>query len=119
MTRGVTTRDQATGARPRRRSNAGAVMFLLLITIGLVGVLGVGFLAPSRLALVQEQVLRVIHGGIVDTTEETIVEGCLRLEGYDTPQAVTRTVRTVTFGDGTSLTITFTSRPAPTNMACN
>ena len=70
------------------------------------------------LALVQEQSLGLLRGGIVAQQEQTFVDGCVRLEGFDTPQAITRTKRLVIYGDGTSLEVVFSGRPTPTNMTC-
>jgi hypothetical protein len=95
------------------------MILLILLLLGSVSLFGVGFLAPARLALAQEQVLGVLHGGIVDREERTFVDGCVRVEGLDAPQAVTRTIRLSRFGDGTSLMVIFDSRPTPTNVPCN
>ncbi|NOK59610.1 MAG: hypothetical protein GFH27_549285n134 [Chloroflexi bacterium AL-W] len=92
-------------------------VFIAILICGML--LGISFLAPSRLALVQEHMLGVLHGGIVDQQEDVYVDGCARISDVDGPQAVTRTTRTTVFGDGTILTVMFTSPPTPTNVQCN
>lgn len=106
--------------RPRRRRLAGAgfLFLLMLLLIGTVAFAGVGFFAPTRLAMAQEQALGLLHGGVASTDEQPFVDGCVLLEGASAPQAVTRTRRTVVFRDGTALEVTFSGKPAPTNVGC-
>lgn len=95
------------------------VVAVFVIILMCVMLLGVSFFAPSRLALVQEHMLGALHGGIIDRQEDVYVDGCARISDVEGPQAVTRTTRTTTFGDGTILTVMFTSPPTPTNVQCN
>lgn len=105
--------------KPQRRRNGAGLMFILVLLIaGVLALAGVGLFAPTRLALVQEQALGLLHGGVVNTSEQTFVDGCVQTEGAVTPQAVTRTRRTLVFRDGTSLEVTFSGAPAPTNVQC-
>jgi hypothetical protein len=90
----------------------------MLLLIGTVAFAGVGFFAPTRLAMAQEQALGLLHGGVASTDEQPFVDGCVLLEGASAPQAVTRTRRTVVFRDGTALEVTFSGKPAPTNVGC-
>jgi hypothetical protein len=104
-------------SRPRRRGG-GSFLFFFLLLVLLTGVLaGAGLFVPARLAMAQEQVLGILHGGIVNSLEETYVDGCVPVAGEDGLRAVTRTRRYVVFGDGTTLEVVFSGRPA-TNNAC-
>lgn len=104
--------------RPRRRGIPGGFVFLfLLLLIGAIALSGFAIFMPTRLALPQEQVLGLLHGGIADAYEETYVDGCVQVEGQDGFRAVTRTRRYTTFRDGTTLEVVFSDRPAITN-AC-
>lgn len=108
-----------TTARPKKRGMGGAgFMFLLIIlVVGALGLGGIGLFAPTRLAIVHERTLSLLHGGIASSNEQTYVDGCVRVEGQEGPRAVTRTQRTVVFGDGTTLEVVFSGAPAATN-AC-
>lgn len=110
---------QTTATRPKRRGlgGAGIMFFLMIVLAGALSLGAVGLFAPSRLALVQEQTLGLLHGGIAATDETTYVDGCVSVEGQEGPRAVTRTRRTVIFRDGTTLEVVFSGTPAPTN-AC-
>ncbi|RRR73338.1 MAG: hypothetical protein EI684_08920 [Candidatus Viridilinea halotolerans] len=109
----------AAAARPKKRGMGGfGLKFLLfMLTIGVIGLGGIGLFAPSRLAIFQEQTLALLHGGIVSKNDETYVDGCVRMPEVDGPRAVRRTLRTVIFGDGTTLQIIFSDVPTATN-AC-
>lgn len=103
----------------RMGARFGLVMMLFVaLTTALLMIAALGLFAPNSLALVQEQSLGVLRGGIVDRQEQTFVDGCVRLAGFEVPQAITRTRRTVSFADGTSLEVMFSGQPNPTNMAC-
>lgn len=117
MVRSAPTQGQTVASKPRRRSNGGITFLLLLVFLLSGSVFVAGFLMPARLALLQEQVLSVVHGGVDNSDERTFVE-CMPIQGVDGPQAVTRTTRTITFRDGTSLVTVFSSKPAPTNSLC-
>jgi hypothetical protein len=118
MVKSVPVRDHSIVIKPRRRTRAGAVLLLALILI--VGVLlaGFGIFSPARLALAQEQMLGLLHGGVAGRDERTFVDACIQLPGADGPQAVTRTVRTIAFGDGTTLAVTFSTSPTPAVASC-
>lgn len=105
-------------SRPRRRSGAGIIFFFVVLLVAGVALAGFAFLAPARLAFVQERTLGVLHGGIAKSDEKTTVE-CVKSPKNDEPQAVTRTVRTANFRDGTALVTTFSSAPAPTSAKCD
>jgi hypothetical protein len=90
---------------------------LVLLLLLAVAVLLVSFLLPASPATLQEQMLGWTRGGITLHSEETFVDGCVTVAGATQPQAVTRTVRTTEYADGTSLQVVFSSAPRPTN-AC-
>ena len=103
----------------RMGARAGLMMMLFVGMIAFaLAVAATGLFAPNSLALVQEQALGVLRGGIVAQDEQTFVDGCVRLEGFETAQAITRTKRVVVYADGTTLEVVFSGRPTPTNMAC-
>lgn len=106
--------------RPRRHALAGAsfMFILLMVLIGALLFAGMGLFAPTRLAMGQERVLSLLHGGIAQVDEATFVDGCVRVDGSNAPQAITRTRRTVIFRDGTSLEVVFSNPPTPTNVGC-
>ncbi|HWQ15109.1 MAG TPA: hypothetical protein VNL77_20090 [Roseiflexaceae bacterium] len=105
--------------KPRRKRGAGAMALLvLLLLLAGVSALGAAAFAPISLGFVQEHVLGLVHGGVVATEERTFVDACAQLPDAEGPQAVTRTVRTTTFRDGTQLSVTFTSGPMPTITKC-
>jgi hypothetical protein len=111
--------NSPTSVRPKKRSMGGVgLKFLLLIlTIGVLGLGGIGIFAPARLAVFHERTLGLLHGGITDTQEQTYVDGCVYVADQGGPRAITRTQRTVIFGDGTTLQVVFSGAPAETN-AC-
>ena len=119
MVKSAPMRDHSIIIKPRRRSSGGLVALLLLFLIICLLLIGFGVFFPARLALVQERTLGLLHGGIVERTERTYVDACVQVQGADGPQAVTRTVRTIAFGDGTSLAVIFSSAPTPTNTQCS
>jgi hypothetical protein len=116
----VTSKQLPTGSvqiRPKRGlGGAGIVALLTLTLVGAVAFAGVGLFAPARLAVAHERALGLLHGGIAGSIEETYVDGCVAVEGADAPQAITRTRRVVSYGDGTSLEVVFSAKPAPTNV---
>lgn len=118
MVKSVPMRDHSVVIKPRRKSASG--LLALLIVLLLIGVLatGVTFFVPARIALLQERMIGLLHGGVAASEERTFVDACVMVPGADTPQAVTRTVRTTIFADGTSLSVTFNSSPTPTNSQC-
>jgi len=90
------------------------IVLVVVCVVLCVAIVGFGFLSPARLSLGQEQLLALLHGGIADRDEKTFVDTCVRIHGVTGPQAITRVVRTTDFRDGTAMTVTFSSRPAPT-----
>lgn len=120
MVKNVSMRDNTVVLKPQRRSGGGLMMVLLLLVLLGVGgaVVGMAFLAPARLALIQEYTIGLLHGGIETREEHSFVDACVPIPGADKPQAVSRTVRTTTYRDGTSLVVTFSSSPSPTNSQC-
>lgn len=105
--------------KPRRRSNAGLVLMLLLVLIASLLLLGVSIFTPAKLAIAQERALSLVHGGIAASEEHTFVDACVQVGGVEGPQAVTRTVRKTSFGDGSSISVIFDSSPAPSNSQCS
>jgi hypothetical protein len=118
MVKSAPMRDHSIVIKPRRRSGGGLVFLLVLVLVVSTLTLGFGFFAPSKLALLQERAIGLLHGGIAGSEEHTFIDACAQIPDADGPQAVTRTVRTTTFRDGTALTVTFSSPPTPTNMHC-
>ncbi|NJM07956.1 hypothetical protein HC891_19845 [Candidatus Gracilibacteria bacterium] len=105
--------------QPRRGVfGAGFIFFLMLVIAGGLTIGAIGLFAPTRLALVQEHTLSVLHGGIADTSEVIYVDNCVQVEGADSPQAITRTRRIVTYRDGTMLEIVFSGPATSTNAQC-
>ena len=118
MVKSAPMRDHSIVIKPRRRSSGALVLLLVLLLIGGIMSLGMGLFAPAKLALAQERMISVLHGGVANTEERTFVDACVQIEGADGPQAVTRIVRTTTFRDGTSLSVVFSTNPTPTNSQC-
>lgn len=117
MVRSAPTQGQAQ-AQQRKRGNSGLIIVLLLVLAAVVALFVVAFLSPIRLGVPQEQLLGLLHGGVANVAEQVQVE-CVPLEqSGGTPQAITRSSRTVTFRDNTSLIITFHTSPAQTDMIC-
>ncbi|MEN9937715.1 MAG: hypothetical protein RLZZ387_4294 [Chloroflexota bacterium] len=118
MVKSVPMKDHSIVIKPKRRGAASAILLLLLLLcVGVAG-LGVGLFAPVSLSFSQEHVLALVHGGVASSEEHTFVDACAQVAGFAGPHAVTRTVRTTVFRDGTSLSVTFTSRPTPTITQC-
>ena len=118
MVKSAPMRDHSIVIKPRRRGANGLVLLLILLLIAGVLALGFGFFAPARLALFQERAIGLLHGGVTSIEERTFIDACVSLPDTEDTQAVTRTVRTTNFSDGTSLSITFSSSPTPTNSQC-
>jgi hypothetical protein len=118
MVKSVPMRDHSIVIKPRRRAGSGAVIMLALVLIVAVLLAGFGIFSPARLAYAQEQTLGLLHGGVIGREERTFVDACVLLPDADGPQAVTRTVRTIAFGDGTMLAVTFSSSPTPSVASC-
>jgi hypothetical protein len=118
----VTSKDLPKGSvviKPRRGAGGGAtiILFLIFLAVGAIALAGIGIFTPASLAAPQERILGLLHGGIDDTVEETYVDGCVQIPNTDGPRAVTRTRRTISFRDGTSLEVVYSGAPALTN-AC-
>jgi hypothetical protein len=118
MVKSVPVRDHSIVIKPRRRPVSGAALVLVMIFIVVVLLAGVGIFLPARLAYAQEQALSLLHGGVIGREERTFVDACVQLPDANGPQAVTRTVRTIAFGDGTMLAVTFSSSPTPSVASC-
>jgi hypothetical protein len=105
---------------PRKRSvgTRGILILLGLIVVGALTIGGIALFAPVRLAVVHELMLGMLHGGVVDSSEKTYVDGCVITREGDTEitKAITRTHRTVTFGDGSTLEVIFSGVPTQTNV---
>lgn len=112
-------RDHSVVIKPRRRAGAG-IMIMLVLVLAIAGTLiGFGFLSPTRLAIAQEQTLGLLHGGVLDREERTFIDTCVQSLDGEGNQAVARTIRTITFNDGTSLSVIFSTIPAPTTAPCS
>ena len=118
MVKSVPVRDHSIVIKPRRRAGSGAAIMLALVLIVAVLLAGFGIFSPARLAYAQEQTLGLLHGGVIGRAERTFVDACVLLPDADGPQAVMRTVRTIAFGDGTTLAVTFSSSPTPSVASC-
>jgi hypothetical protein len=118
MVKSAPMRDHSIVIKPRRRgANGLALLLVLLLSAGVLG-LGYSFFAPAKLSLLQERAIGLLHGGITGSEERTFIDACVSVPDAEGTQAVTRTVRTTTFRDGTSLTVAFSSPPTPTNSQC-
>lgn len=117
MVRSASTQSQP-AAKPRRRSNGGLIVLIVLLALVAGALFIVGFLAPTRLVIPQEQLLGLLHGGVADVSEQVQVE-CVPLDqSGGVPQAITRSSRTITFRDNTTLIVTFNTSPASTELVC-
>jgi hypothetical protein len=119
MVKSAPMRDHSIIIKPRRRTGAGAVVLLIVLVSVSLAFLGTGFFAPAKLAIIQERMIGMLHGGVATIEEHTFVDACIEGQNAGSPQAVTRTVRTTIFLDGTSLSVTFSSVPTPTNSQCS
>ena len=119
MVKSAPLRDHSIVIKPRSRTGAGAVLLLIVLLSASMALLGIGFFAPAKLAVVQERLIGVLHGGVAGIEERTFVDACVEAQGAEGPQAVTRTTRTTAFLDGTSLSVTYSSIPTPTNSQCS
>ena len=118
MVKSAPMRDHSIVIKPRRRGAGGLALILaVLLCAGVLG-LGFGFFAPAKLSMLQERAIGLLHGGVAGSEERTYVDACVSVPDAEGPQAVTRTVRTTSFSDGTALTVTFSSPPTPTNSQC-
>lgn len=99
------------------RGSPGLIIILFFLLTG-VSVLGVGVMSPVRLGVIQEQVIGLIHGGIVNQDLETFVDNCVIIREGEPPRAIPRTRRRVFFRDGTSLEIIFSGTPIASNAQC-
>ncbi len=118
MVKSVPMRDHSVVIKPRRRAGAGIVIMLVLLLAVAVTLVGFGFLSPTRLVFAQEQTLSLLHGGVLDREEHTFIDACVELPDGESNQAVARTIRTITFNDGTSLSVIFSTSPTPTTAPC-
>lgn len=100
----------------KRTSPLPLIIFILVI-LGIVALFGIGIMAPQSLGVLQEQVLRPLHGGIASSTDEFYVDNCVPIDGQI--MAVPRVRRTVRYGDGTELVIIFSERPHPSDAQCD
>jgi len=103
--------------KPRRRGlgGFGLLFFFTLCIAGALALGGLAVFAPTRLAIPQERVIGLFHGGIAGSVEETFVDGCVSVPGVDGARAVTRTRRITSFNDGTTIEVIFSGQPALTN----
>jgi hypothetical protein len=118
MVKSVPMRDHSIVIKPRRRGRVGFALLLALVLVVGVLLIGFGVFSPARLAFAQEQTLSLLHGGVAAREERTYVDACVQLPNAEGPQAVTRTVRTIAFRDGTSLSVVFSSGPTPSVASC-
>jgi uncharacterized membrane protein YgcG len=118
MVKSVPMRDHSVVIKPRRRAGPGTLIMLVLLLAVAGTLIGFGFLSPTRLVFAQERTLSLLHGGVLDREERTFIDACVELQGAEGNQAVTRTVRTITFNDGTSLSVIFSTSPSPTTAVC-
>lgn len=105
-------------AKPKRRSSCALWLFVFFVFAVLaLGLLGVGFLQPVKLAIVQEYIIGFTRGGIRETVETTSVDSCIRIAGSNELVSIPRTRRVTTYNNGTVLEITFSDQPLPAE--CN
>jgi len=118
MVKSAPMRNHSIVIKPRRRFGV-RLALLLIFALAICMLMGFGLFSPARLALAQEHMLGLLHSGIAESAEHTFVDACVRIQGDDETYAVTRTVRTIIFRDGTSLSVTFSSGPTPTIAQCS
>lgn len=118
MVKSAPMRNHSIVIKPRRRFGV-RLALLLILAIVICMMLGFSLFLPARLALAQEHMLGLLHNGITESVERTYVDACVRIEGDDDTYAVMRTVRTITYRDGTSLSVVFSSSPTPTSAQCS
>jgi len=102
-------------AKPRRKGGSGMLLMLVLVLVAAIAVVVLGLLSPLQLAFPQQQILGLIHGGIADVQDKTIVD-CDAQGGETGPSS--RQQRTIVFNDNTSLVITFASSPTGNALQC-
>lgn len=101
---------------PRRRLGFAKLVLLGFVIFSVIVVLLFGLFRPAQLAIVQEQVLALLHGGIASREEQRYIEACVATpDGF---QASERTIRTVHYKDGTWLSVSFAARPSKTTASC-
>lgn len=109
------TANQKPSAKPKRRF--GCTLWLFVFAVLALGLLGVGFLQPVKLAIAQEYIVGFTRGGIRETVETTSVDSCIRIAGSNELVSIPRTRRVTTYNNGTVLEITFSDQPLPAQ--CN
>lgn len=87
----------------RRRSSSGGTFGAILLVLVVGGVLLYGFLDPIRLSSMQEVVMWVTHGSIVETQEGEFLETCIEIPGQQQRWTVLRTHRRVVYRNGYSV----------------
>ncbi|MGQ9480233.1 hypothetical protein [Chloroflexus sp.] len=102
-------------AKPKRRF--GCTLWLFVFAVLTLGLLGVGFLQPVKLAIAQEYIVGFTRGGIRETVETTSVDSCIRIADSNELVSIPRTRRVTTYNNGTVLEITFSDQPLPAE--CN
>jgi hypothetical protein len=116
MMRPNSTAPRPNLSSPRRRLGFGKLVLFGFVMIGIVAVLLLGLFRPAQLAIVQEQVLALLHGGVASREEQRYIEACVATpDGF---QASERTIRTVHYKDGTWLSVSFAARPSKTTASC-
>jgi hypothetical protein len=118
MVKSAPMRDHSIVIKPRKRSGIGVMVLLAILLLASPTLLAFGFFAPAKLTVAQEHIIGLFHGGVAGVEEHTFVDACAHTQDDAGPQAVTRTVRTTLFRDGTTLSVTFSSPPTPTNSTC-
>lgn len=100
--------------------NRNSILLFLIIVVIIIPLLliGVGKYEPVKLGIAHEQILGLMKGGATPTQEEVLVDGCARIPNSDKYWAVRRIKRTTWFADGSSLTMTYSEPPEPTNTSC-
>jgi hypothetical protein len=119
-----------TGASPKKKSS-GPLLILIVIIFFPIILLAVGKYEPTKLAIIQEQILGILHGGVSRPSESSEVDPCVVvpyqqrtpiengviIQQRQTMKAVRRFERTVRFGDGAEMTIIY-SAPPENNPEC-
>lgn len=88
-----------------RKQGSLALPGLGILLILFVVVLGFGLLSPIHLGVMQETVMQFMHGGIVTTERDELIENCIDVAGQSTPWTVIRVRRKVTYSNGHSVEI--------------
>ncbi|WP_322488375.1 hypothetical protein [Chloroflexus sp.] len=102
---------------PAKRRAIGCNLWLFILAMISMSLLGLSFLQPTKLTIVQEFIIGIPRGGIRETVETTSVDSCIRVAGSNELLSITRTRRVTTYNNGSVLELIFSDPPLPAQ--CN